>query len=126
MPREKLQRFLLLDAARGLAAFGVMFYHYHWQNNALRGFWDLVDLFFVLSGFVLAPQLIGSKRKSRKSFMLARFIRLYPMLFVVILFQILVQRIPSLKVLFHTHPVSLAGYLGAFALLQIFFYQPII
>jgi peptidoglycan/LPS O-acetylase OafA/YrhL len=98
-----------------------MFYHFSGKSNATRGFWDLVDLFFVISGFVLAPQLIGSKRKSRKSFMLARFVRLYNMLFVVILFEILVQRIPSLKVLFHIHPVSFVGYLGAFALIQIIF-----
>jgi len=121
MSQEKIQRFLLLDAARGFAAFGVMFFHYSAQTKAARGFWDLVDLFFLLSGFVLAPQLIGSKRKSRKSFILARFIRIYPLLFVVILFEILVQRIPSLKVLFNIQPVSLEGYLGAFALLQIIF-----
>jgi peptidoglycan/LPS O-acetylase OafA/YrhL len=49
-------RFDLLDGLRGLAAVAVMFYHYS-QHNGLHWFggaWVAVDLFFVLSGFVIA------------------------------------------------------------------------
>ena len=118
----RAQRFILLDGLRGLAAFGVMAFHF-WQGKspAAAGLWDLVDLFFLLSGFVLAPQLIGSKKKTRKSFMFARFVRLYPMLFAVIIFRILVQRIPILQVLFTFDPKSLKSCLAALALLQVIY-----
>lgn len=49
-------RFELLDGLRGVAAIAVMLYHYT-QHNGLhwaRGAWVAVDLFFTLSGFVLA------------------------------------------------------------------------
>ena len=49
-------RFDLLDGLRGVAAVAVMVYHYTLHNSLhwLAGAWMAVDLFFVLSGFVIA------------------------------------------------------------------------
>lgn len=52
---EKPKRFYALDAIRGLAALAVVLYHYTQHNGLhwLHGAWVAVDIFFLLSGFVL-------------------------------------------------------------------------
>lgn len=89
MPPEKPLRFDLLDGLRGLAAISVVFYHFT-QHNGLRwmsGAWVAVDLFFILSGFVIAhsygPKLLAGMPLRR--FLLVRFIRLGPLYFVGLL-----------------------------------------
>lgn len=89
MTPEKPIRFDLLDGLRGLAAIAVMFHHFtehnglHWMSGA----WVAVDLFFVLSGFVIAhsygPKLLAGM--SLRRFLLVRFIRLGPLYFVGLL-----------------------------------------
>ena len=79
-----------LDGLRGLAAFGVVFFHLaNWtdtHNFFPRG--DLaVDFFFCLSGFVLAhaySKRIG-KTMGFSKFAVTRIIRLYPMLALSVL-----------------------------------------
>jgi len=76
-------RFDLLDGLRGLAAIAVMIYHFTQHNGLhwLRGAWVAVDLFFILSGFVIAHSY-GAKLldgMSFRSFMLVRLIRLGPL-----------------------------------------------
>jgi peptidoglycan/LPS O-acetylase OafA/YrhL len=73
-----------LDGLRGLAAVAVVMFHLHsWMPAAWRpaGAYLAVDLFFVLSGFVLANAY--SRRfdegLSFKRFMLMRIIRLWPL-----------------------------------------------
>lgn len=74
-----------LDALRGLAAVGVVFFHLgHWTDTLVlvpRG--DLaVDFFFCLSGFVMAHAYgdrIG-KTLGFRQFTLTRLIRLYPLM----------------------------------------------
>lgn len=48
-------RFGALDAIRGLAAIAVMFLHYAGQNALgwIPRAWMAVDIFFIMSGFVL-------------------------------------------------------------------------
>lgn len=77
-------RLVLIDGMRGLAAIAVMFFHF----GTVRGghFWPFghaylaVDLFFILSGFVLArtfePRLVGDL--SPMDFMKLRIRRLWP------------------------------------------------
>ncbi len=56
MKDDRAVRFDLLDGLRGIAAILVMLYHYCHHNGVheLSGAWAAVDLFFVLSGLVIA------------------------------------------------------------------------
>ncbi|GJI98689.1 acyltransferase [Duganella caerulea] len=76
-------RFDILDGLRGIAAIAVMFYHYT-QHNGLRwlpGAWVAVDLFFILSGFVIAHSYGAKLLKGMhfKQFLLIRLVRLGPL-----------------------------------------------
>jgi peptidoglycan/LPS O-acetylase OafA/YrhL len=80
---RKSPRFDLLDGLRGIAAVAVMIYHYT-EIAGLRwltGAWVAVDLFFVLSGFVIAYSY-GKKildGMSFQQFIAVRLIRLGPL-----------------------------------------------
>lgn len=76
--------FAPLDAVRFFAAFWVMDYHYfleyndtlHWYRYGNLG----VQLFFIISGFVIVQSLKG---KTLKDFAISRFIRLYPLFWIL-------------------------------------------
>ena len=79
-------RFDALDGLRGLAAIAVMVFHYT-EHNGLRWIgnsWVAVDLFFVLSGFVIAhsyaDKIAGGMRFTR--FLAIRWMRLGPLYLV--------------------------------------------
>lgn len=78
-----------LDALRGLAALGVVFFHYtHNQPHLSPDFTFRygitgVDLFFMVSGFTISLSL--NKTTHWKSFILNRFGRLYPAFWVCVL-----------------------------------------
>jgi len=84
-------RYLALDALRGVAAFAVLFYHLRnleaagRPNHAASWFasgYLAVDLFFLLSGFVIA-HAYGDRLGTAltfKGFMMARLIRLQPVI----------------------------------------------
>jgi peptidoglycan/LPS O-acetylase OafA/YrhL len=76
------QRFLTLDALRGVAAIAVLTLHVPDRTfaNFLPGSYLAVDLFFLLSGFVLAHAYDARLRSglSARAFMLQRYIRLAP------------------------------------------------
>ena len=76
------QRYVTLDLLRGIAAVGVMLFHN--CVGIVRSGYLAVDLFFVLSGFVIALSYENKLREglARSSFFLARFIRLWPMIVV--------------------------------------------
>ncbi len=76
--------YLTLDGARGVAALFVAIFHTEkfWGPVAFWHSYLAVDLFFVLSGFVIAHAYGRKLRDGRMSsgkFMLVRLIRLYPM-----------------------------------------------
>jgi peptidoglycan/LPS O-acetylase OafA/YrhL len=77
------RRFHLLDGLRGIAAIVVVTGHMPkiWLAGEFSHFYLAVDLFFMLSGFVIA--FAYEKRLlhglSAKEFMLIRYIRLYPL-----------------------------------------------
>jgi peptidoglycan/LPS O-acetylase OafA/YrhL len=111
-------RFHVLDSMRGLAAIVVMLWHVPpnlpWRianrNGALA-----VDFFFCLSGFVIAFSYEGRLQKGLKlsSFYVARFIRLYPVYLLSMLFAFAV----SIAMDFHEHANHArfhaeAGFLG--------------
>lgn len=79
-------RYPVLDALRGLAALGVVFHHIPVQPDLAIASWDeyfgrLVDLFFVISGFVIASaygqKLAGGYSIGR--FLFLRWGRVWPL-----------------------------------------------
>ncbi len=78
--------YYLLDGARFFAAFWVMNFHYlfgngpdtqlHWYRYGNLG----VQVFFIISGFVIVQSLRG---KSLKEFAVGRFVRLFPLFWVL-------------------------------------------
>jgi len=79
---ENRNRFLELDAVRGLAALGVLIYHFT-LNEKVREAGLIfsygvtgVDIFFMISGFVIF--LTIKKTKKWEDFAISRFSRLYP------------------------------------------------
>jgi peptidoglycan/LPS O-acetylase OafA/YrhL len=89
------KRFEALDAFRGLAAICVVIFHMHLVGSIteldfFRGSSIFVELFFVLSGFVLAHGYGAKKDLAFLGFMRSRFYRLYPLhLFMFLVFLLL-------------------------------------
>jgi len=88
-PPQRPPRFDLLDGLRGLAALAVVVYHFTQHNGLhwLSGAWVAVDLFFMLSGFVIAHSY-GAKLLAGmpfREFALARLVRLGPLYFTGLL-----------------------------------------
>ena len=83
-----VNRLIVLDFYRGLAAFLVMMYHFQESFNTevlnnfiIRNGHVFTDYFFILSGFVIHYSY-SSKNNPRK-FLLKRFNRVYPLLFSI-------------------------------------------
>lgn len=81
------RRYPELDALRGIAVLGIILYHYtiaydyHFKINNTGNFhfkygFLAVELFFIISGFVIFLTLENSKKKT--DFLVSRFSRLYP------------------------------------------------
>ncbi|MGF9695274.1 acyltransferase [Rhizobium sp. 0TCS1.26] len=81
--RPKPQRFVLLDGLRGIAAVFIIQRHTEeLLGDALPSSYLGVDLFFGLSGFVLAHaygQILRDGAMTPAAFMKARLLRLYPL-----------------------------------------------
>jgi len=85
-----------LDHLRALAITFVFLYHYRvpifghpdWINDVAKFGWTGVDLFFVLSGFLISSQLFEQIKRgeiiSFKEFFLKRFFRIIPAFWVVV------------------------------------------
>lgn len=101
------KRLLELDSLRGIAAIAVVLYHYTYQFNTKFGLglrvpfsFEMghlgVQLFFIISGFVILKTIEGSKKKY--DFAISRFSRLYPTYWVALfltLSVLLVHPIPD-------------------------------
>lgn len=109
-------RFDALDGIRGLAAMAVMVDHYTHQSR-LHGAWAVVDLFFMLSGFVLChshAQKISQGQQGFLSFMWSRLHRLAPLYWVACLMGavaagLTLHQRPSLHIDLTTLLETLAG-----------------
>ncbi len=86
-----------LDVLRGVAVLEVMLYHavdiapsLH-LNPAMRAGYTGVDLFFVLSGFLITGILIRSKDEAHyfKNFYARRALRIWPLYYALLLFTFL-------------------------------------
>lgn len=93
-----------LDGIRGMAVLLVLFYHlansvgveFNYSNKvqALAGLgWMGVDLFFVLSGFLITGILYDSKRNPHffKNFYARRALRIFPLYFSALIFLLLLR-----------------------------------
>jgi peptidoglycan/LPS O-acetylase OafA/YrhL len=90
------RHYVALDGLRGLAILLVFFFHYgdlsHSSSGVLRfvglvkdGGWMGVDLFFVLSGFLITGILLDSRQHPRyfRKFYIRRALRLFPVFYGV-------------------------------------------
>jgi peptidoglycan/LPS O-acetylase OafA/YrhL len=84
-PSPSLRHIPALDGVRGVGVLGILLFH----AGHLRGGWLGVDLFFVLSGFLITSLLLAEfesrGRISLPSFWLRRARRLLPALFLTLL-----------------------------------------
>ena len=95
---DRVGRIPELDGLRGLAILSVLFWHYGhyyapapgsigaWLPPLLRLAWSGVDLFFVLSGFLIGGILIANRKASNywRVFYVRRACRIFPLYFVVL------------------------------------------
>ena len=130
-------RFRSLDSLRGVCALAVVFHHCRLLDDATRARLDAtvvlravafgptaVYIFFLLSGFVLYLACTATSAFSYRSFLIKRFLRIYPPLLVAVVASVglylLVYRgpIPQLSDWFNTHSWTdrpTAGVLGKVA-----------
>lgn len=106
-----------LDGLRGIAILLVMQYHFwgwpfitagpqpntidRWLNRVVHVGWSGVDLFFVLSGFLITGILLDAKASGRgvlRNFWIRRLLRLAPVYYVFLVFVLFVApHIPQLR-----------------------------
>lgn len=106
-----------LTGLRGVAAFMVMLYHFKFSNffpspinTAINSTYLAVDLFFILSGFVMALTYShlfqnGFNIPSYKRFILLRIARIYPIYFITTLLTIILFILFPSNNDFH-HPIT--------------------
>jgi peptidoglycan/LPS O-acetylase OafA/YrhL len=101
---KKEHKLLGLDHLRAFAIVYVFLYHYQffghpdWESKISKFGWTGVDLFFVLSGFLISRQFFSAIAKgkiiSMRAFFVKRFFRIIPPFMVVI---VLYAAIPGLR-----------------------------
>ncbi len=103
-----------LDGARGVAAILVAIYHFTLNTEATRSFYLFVDLFFILSGYVMIRSY-GEKLSNQtevKSFIFRRLGRLYPLHVATMVFGVLLYN--SLQpIKFLVQSIGLGGVLNS-------------
>ncbi|BAY21833.1 acyltransferase 3 [Calothrix sp. NIES-2100] len=111
MANQKITYIHALDGLRGIASLMVMFFHFHWQPfssflSKVAVFGQTgVDLFFVLSGFLITRILIFTKTEKKyfTNFYIRRALRIFPLYYG---FLILAYFILPLFKIGHTPPLS--------------------
>lgn len=105
--------FAPLDVVRFFAAFWVMSFHYFYQNETSIHWYRYgalgVQLFFIISGFVIVQSLKG---KSLKEFAIGRFIRLYPLFWILCTVTFIITFLIP-----HSNPVHFTEYLLSMTML---------
>ncbi|MRD49143.1 acyltransferase [Caenimonas koreensis] len=86
----------VIEGARGLAALMVLLHHYSYhlhgdvaaQLQWIHFFHNGVDLFFVITGFLFAPYLLGTAWMPPAAFTIRRAFRLYPLYLLSLLVSV--------------------------------------
>src|ERR1700710_225304 len=109
IPRQAPSRVIQLDFVRGVAILAVMKFHFSTipVHNKLaaavdyaggRLGWMGVDLFFVLSGFLvgglIVQELLNSHNLQIGRFLARRALKIWPAYYAYLLFQVVVRRHP--------------------------------
>ena len=97
-PAQKTARYEELDALRGVASLMVVFFHFTWRRpEANLGFilgTTGVDLFFIISGFVIFMSMNKITRST--DFIINRVSRLYPTYWTCVTFTFIILIIDTL------------------------------
>jgi peptidoglycan/LPS O-acetylase OafA/YrhL len=78
------KRLTQLDGLRGIAALGVVLFHCF--GSAFFWMWSFVDLFFVLSGFLITGILLRRPLDGAalKNFWMRRILRIWPVYYLAL------------------------------------------
>ena len=125
-----MRRYSELDALRGIAALGVVLFHYtsyfdysigHLGNFEFFSLADNpgrygVELFFMISGYVILMSL--TRAQTLKDFAISRFARLYPVYWIAVTITALVI------LLSHSEAISGLVYIANMSMMQSFIFVP--
>lgn len=104
MVPEKSKRlyYPALDGLRGIGCLLVVIYHNFWFFHKYLFFgWVAMDIFFVLSGFLITDILVKSfgKENYLKNFYIRRILRVFPLYYTALfLFIVILPRVPSFPI----------------------------
>jgi peptidoglycan/LPS O-acetylase OafA/YrhL len=89
------KRFPTLDSLRGIAAINIVLFHFFssflFQHNKYLSGYLFVDLFFIISGFVLSYSFDFRSARDVIKFIILRFFRMYPLFLLSIIFSLLLN-----------------------------------
>jgi peptidoglycan/LPS O-acetylase OafA/YrhL len=91
-----------IDFLRGIAVILVLFRHHAFINNTHNAGWIGVDLFFVLSGFLVSGLLfreyIQYKKINAKLFLIRRGFKIYPLFYLALLITVTIELLLDHKI----------------------------
>ena len=117
--KKHKKRIIGLDLLRGLAIIFVLFRHSNLDNNIVKNFgWLGVDLFFVLSGFLVSGLLFKEYKKSGKvngiRFLVRRGFKIYPLFYMFLFTSVAIQYIQTNTFNDYTRIIIEAVYLQSY------------
>jgi peptidoglycan/LPS O-acetylase OafA/YrhL len=114
-PSENKRFYPALDGLRAIAVLLVFCQHYIFHPSALRWGWVGVDIFFVLSGFLITGILYDTRETAHRfrNFYVRRTLRIFPLYYGVLLLALLLT--PLLHWTWHPAWYLWASYLGNYA-----------
>jgi peptidoglycan/LPS O-acetylase OafA/YrhL len=108
-----------LDGLRAVAILLVFLIHFGepvWHWKVLRFGWVGVDLFFVLSGFLITGIIYDTLHKNDffRSFYIRRTLRLFPLYYAFWIVLFVAGLTPWIRILWNRYDLTMVAYLGNF------------